>query len=355
MGWNARLVIKRQPGRTVKCIEEVEERNQEEVWDVSVIVPVYNAEKTLRKCLDSVLTQTMKNVQIVIVDDGSSDNSPQIIEEYHSRDPEHITVWHQPGNKGLSEARKQGIALAGAPYIGFVDSDDWVEPEYVETLYTLAKGRHGERVIACCGHWKDSTAASIPCNVEKGPYVFTPQDAFSQILKRRILSMYFCDKLFDIRLLQDLVFPTSSLIGEDFTIVSEVVLRADVILRTDKPLYHYIQAEGSMSKSGYGAIHKRSAENYKKLEEKYCAGYPECAQAMHHYIEIELLSFLVAMSRNQYYDKAMGKTIQSRTRKLLVEFLRDRNVARNYKAAAILTAINWKWFCRSMHWLQLRG
>lgn len=325
------------------------------MWNVTIAIPVYNAEKTLSKCLDSLLAQTMKEVQIVIVDDGSTDHSAQIMEEYGSRDPEKITVWHQEVNKGLSEARKQGIALANASYIGFVDADDWVEPEYVETLYSLVKSQKGKRAIACCGYWQDGAEGRVAVNAGKGQSMFTSQDAFAEILNRRLLSMYFWDKLFDIRLLQNLEFPTCSIIGEDFTIVTEAVLRADVILRSEKPLYHYIQAEGSMSKSGYGAIHKRSAENYKKLEEKYCADYPECARAMHHYIEIELLSFLVAMSRNQCYDKVMGKNIQRRTRKLLVDFLRDRNVARNYKAAAVLTAMNWKLFCRSMRWLQLHG
>ena len=99
---------------------------------VSVIVPVYNIEPYLRKCLDSVLGQTYRNLEILVIDDGSTDASGTICDEYKSSDSR-IRVLHQI-NKGLSEARNSGIDIATGDYILFVDGDDWIESNTVECL-----------------------------------------------------------------------------------------------------------------------------------------------------------------------------------------------------------------------------
>ena len=324
------------------------------MWDVTVIIPVHNAEKTLERCLDSLFAQTMKSFQIVAVNDGSTNQSGAILERYRKQWPDRMIVHHEAG-LGDSAARKNGIAFAAAPYVGFVDADDWVEPNYIETLYNLAASVPGKRVVACCAHWVETAEGRVEKSAGADVQAFSPQDAFMSILQRGNITMYLWDKLFDVRILQHIQFVQDAVIGEDFSYVTQAVLRADSVLCCDTPLYHYVQIGPSLSRSGYGKVHQRSLLHYRRLEEKYCADYPECARAMHNYVEIELLSFLVAMSRNQCYDKVMGKNIQSRTRKLLLEFLRDQNVEGIYKAAALLTAVNWKVFCQGMRLLQLRG
>ena len=97
---------------------------------ISVIVPVYKVEPYLRKCLDSIVNQTYRNLQIILVDDGSPDNCGKICDEYAARD-RRIEVIHQE-NGGISAARNAGLNLADGDYIGWVDSDDWIEPEMYE-------------------------------------------------------------------------------------------------------------------------------------------------------------------------------------------------------------------------------
>lgn len=104
---------------------------------ISVIVPVYNVEKYLRKCIDSILCQTYKNFEIILIDDGSSDNSGKICDEYLNRD-ERISVFHKK-NQGLSEARNTGIKKAKGKYLTFVDSDDFINEEYILNLYDNLK------------------------------------------------------------------------------------------------------------------------------------------------------------------------------------------------------------------------
>lgn len=106
-------------------------------YDVSIVVPAYNTKKYLNKCVDSLLGQTLQNLEIIIVDDGSTDGSSIIVDEYASQH-ERIKVIHQK-NQGLGSARNSGILIARGEYIGFVDSDDWVDPRMFEKLFELSK------------------------------------------------------------------------------------------------------------------------------------------------------------------------------------------------------------------------
>lgn len=104
---------------------------------VSVVVPIYNVEKYLRECVDSILNQTLKDIEIILVDDGSPDNCPAIVDEYAQQD-ERVVAVHQP-NSGYSVAVNKGIELAQGEYIGIIESDDWIEPDMYEKLYANAK------------------------------------------------------------------------------------------------------------------------------------------------------------------------------------------------------------------------
>ena len=104
---------------------------------ISVVIPMYNVEDYLRECLDNIIGQTLKDIEIICVNDGSTDRSSEILEEYTKKD-NRIKVIHKE-NSGLVSARKTGVSLAKGKYIGYVDSDDWIEPEMYMELYTLAE------------------------------------------------------------------------------------------------------------------------------------------------------------------------------------------------------------------------
>lgn len=113
-------------------------------YDISVIVPVYNAEKYLKQCIDSILAQSKDNIEIIIVDDGSTDASPQIIDNY-SANNERIRVIHQE-NMGVGTARANGIDASSGTYIGWVDADDLIKSNMFETLYQLAQNENADYV-----------------------------------------------------------------------------------------------------------------------------------------------------------------------------------------------------------------
>ena len=112
---------------------------------ISIIVPVYNAEKYLNQCIQSILNQTFSDLEVILVDDGSKDNSFEICKEFQKIDSR-IKVLNQE-NKGAGAARNVGLAIAKGEYIGFVDSDDWIEPNMYETLYELINKNHADMAI----------------------------------------------------------------------------------------------------------------------------------------------------------------------------------------------------------------
>lgn len=109
---------------------------------VSVIIPVYNDEKYLKQCVESILTQTYTNLEIILVDDGSTDHTPEICEEYREK-YDQIRVLHKK-NGGVGSSRNAGLALATGEYVLFVDNDDWLEKHHIEELYKLAKENNAD-------------------------------------------------------------------------------------------------------------------------------------------------------------------------------------------------------------------
>lgn len=114
---------------------------------VSVIVPIYNAEKYLEQCLDSIVNQTLKDIEIILIDDGSTDRSADICKKYLSNPR---VTYHHKVNEGLAAARADGISYANGEYIGFVDSDDWIKPEMYEKMYEAAKSNNSDVVFCNC-------------------------------------------------------------------------------------------------------------------------------------------------------------------------------------------------------------
>ena len=126
---------------------------------VSVVMPVYNGEGYLRECLDSVCAQTLRDIEIICVDDGSSDGSLAILDEYAAADPR-IKVIAQP-NSGAAVARNKGIAIAQGEYLSILDSDDWFEPKMLETMVARARAKNAQIVICRCVGFEDGTEKHV--------------------------------------------------------------------------------------------------------------------------------------------------------------------------------------------------
>ena len=135
---------------------------------LSIIVPVYNVEPYLRRCIDSILAQTFTDFELILVDDGSPDNCPAICDEYAEKDPRIVVIHKQNG--GLSDARNAGLDIARGEYIGFVDSDDYIDAEMYEKMYNAAI-MHNSDIVSCAyeridiSKGKRSVSISISDNI----------------------------------------------------------------------------------------------------------------------------------------------------------------------------------------------
>lgn len=211
---------------------------------VSVIVPVYNVEEYLGRCVDSILSQTHRNLEVILVDDGAKDSSGAICDGYAGKD-HRVKVIHKE-NGGLSSARNAGIDIAAGEYLEFVDSDDWIEPDAVESLLTMALTHQVELVVG--GRWDVKAATG---EKKKGLCPLHQEVISGEELVGRIFRWDNCDsaapdKLFHRRLFRDVRFPLG-VVCEDVPIMYKIVLDAGRAAMLDKPIYNYFHRPGSIT------------------------------------------------------------------------------------------------------------
>lgn len=184
---------------------------------VSIVLPVYNCEKYLRECIDSILAQTYNTWELVIIDDGSTDASPNICDEY-ARSETRIKVFHQ-SNSGVSYSRNTGIEASSGQFIVFCDSDDYLEPEYLETLLQTARDHPSYEHIWCCFQ---TVSGSDRENARLNYVLYDPVSFYSikdiMTLHAMWLDASPCNKLYRVEIITQnhLRFPENLSLGEDF-------------------------------------------------------------------------------------------------------------------------------------------
>ncbi|MGG1419041.1 glycosyltransferase family 2 protein [Bacillus subtilis] len=212
---------------------------------VSVVIPVYNGEKYLRECLDSVLGQTLKNIEVLIVDDGSTDSTRNILKCYEAVD-ERVKPIYQ-ANQGPATARNNALKQARGEYVAFIDADDWVDRETYATMYEVARENKADIVFTDMRwEYEDGTKSYTKSYSAKAN---TPLDR--DAIKAEILTDFLYNgsygsvcKLFRKSLIDtyDLAFPAGKFLGEDWLFNMDAFTYCQTAYYIDKPLYHYRQA-----------------------------------------------------------------------------------------------------------------
>lgn len=214
---------------------------------ISVIVPVYNTSMYLSKCVDSIIVQTYQNLEIILVDDGSLDNSGKICDEYAEKDAR-VRVIHKE-NGGLSSARNAGMDIATGDYIAFVDSDDRIAPDTYEKLAAAIGDK--KRAVANCMYVREFDDGELtPSPV---PHTVTEDFSSVQFLEELLLhkgDVSACTKLFPKALLNGLRFPEGEL-NEDFKFMLNLIERIDTVSFVGSVGYYYFVRRDSIT-SKYG-------------------------------------------------------------------------------------------------------
>ena len=244
---------------------------------ISVIVPVYRVEAFLPRCLDSICGQTYRNLEIILVDDGSPDNCGKICDEYGEKDPR-IRVIHKE-NGGLSSARNAGLDAAAGEYIGFVDSDDWIAPEMYETL--LRAIEKWDAQLACCGRYdvREKTGEEKIGLCPKKDECVSGVAFAGKIFRYDGCDSSACDKLYRRELLEGLRYPEGR-VCEDMPVTYRLALKAERAALCPKPMYYYFHRQGSITQTREitdKTFHysQNTAEIYPYIQKNY----PEIAES----------------------------------------------------------------------------
>jgi glycosyltransferase involved in cell wall biosynthesis len=249
---------------------------------ISIIIPVYNVEPYIRKCLDSVISQTYTNLEILLIDDGSIDSSGKICDEYAKKD-NRIKVFHKT-NGGVACARNVGLKNSTGDYLGFVDPDDWIEPNMYEVLYK-ALTENNVHLSATCYTRDTSKDSVIQIGREKIPNrILTQKEMLLYVFRHNYYAGFHsgpCNKLYRADNIKNnsLAFDESLKIVEDLKFITELILSENCKgMLVDKPLYHYLQRQDSLMRS-YSLEKQldrlRCLEETIKLAEK--SGYSDIA------------------------------------------------------------------------------
>lgn len=231
---------------------------------ISVIVPIYNVEKYLARCVDSIVNQTYKNLEIILVDDGSPDLCPQMCDDYAEKESR-IKVVHKK-NGGLSDARNAGMAVATGKYISFIDSDDYVSDDFFECLLDVMNKENSD-IVECSvvKFYEDNRFDEFSDDLSVKTY--DTQDAMSALIAENPFHQHVWNKLYKIELVKDIPYAVGKLNEDEFW-TYQVFGRANKVARLNKTMYYYFQRNSSIMGVGYN-IRRLDALEGKANRQKY--------------------------------------------------------------------------------------
>lgn len=313
---------------------------------LTLAIPVYNMESLLKRCMDTMLAQTCRDYEIILIDDGSTDTSGALCDSYAAAYPGFIRVVHKP-NGGLSSARNAGIDAARGEFIIFPDPDDWVEPEYVEHLQALQQAHDAD--LVCTGYYVATDEGSTPGSGGGAVSVMSAPDAQKALLMPPYLSGFAWNKLYrtDIIRQQGLRFLDDVGVTEDLDFAYRYLAHAKTVchapaLRT----YHYYQRPGAATHSGYSPRKLGSIRTYEKIIADCSGRDPELKAAAEDEICVTAVNLLWAWEMGDRTDKAGRRTLLAHIRRHLSRHLSSKRYGFGRKLQALTAAVSPKLFTR---------
>lgn len=235
---------------------------------ISVIVPVYNVEQYLERCVDSIINQTYTNLEIILVNDGSTDNSGKLCDELAKKD-ERIRVIHKE-NGGLSDARNRGIDESESDLVGFIDSDDYIDSDMYEVLLKNLNDTDADLSMCALYDVYNNTPEAQVTNKET--WKLSSEQAIKMVMEAKILSVTAVNKLYRKSLFTDLKFEVGK-IAEDAFIMIKLLDKCEKIVATNEKKYYYVHRENSITTQKFSTKFLNVIEAYEQnsniISEKY--------------------------------------------------------------------------------------
>ena len=264
---------------------------------VSVIVPVYNVEKYLEKCLDSLVNQTLKDIEIIVVNDGTKDNSQEIIDKYVKKYPKKVKGFIKE-NGGLSSARNYGLKYAKGEYIAFIDSDDYVELDMLEKMYNKAINNNYNIVVCDTIEVDENNGNKV---YKKSNFNYSNNDIKNYIISPPMA----CTRLYKRYIFDEINFE-EGIFYEDLNLIPSLVLKTDNIGFIDEGLYYYLQRSGSIMKQKQ--FNEKLLDIFKVLQKNYHLlnnKYPKEVEYLYitHLLRTTSMRFLDYKDSNKYLER----------------------------------------------------
>ena len=237
---------------------------------ISIIVPVYNVEAYLERCVESILKQTYTNLEILLVNDGSTDKSGELCDKLALRD-HRIRVIHKE-NGGLSDARNRGIDEASSNLIGFIDSDDYIDEDMYETLYRQMVASKAD--LSMCGHYDVYHQIPEKQVAEIKTWELMPEEAIKMVMEAKILSVTAVNKLYKKALFEQLRFRIGK-IAEDAFIMVDLIHQCSKIVATNEKKYYYVHRENSITTQKFSLKFLNVIEAYEQNAKIISENYPD--------------------------------------------------------------------------------
>ncbi|MFS9162658.1 glycosyltransferase family 2 protein [Streptococcus oralis] len=284
---------------------------------ISVIVPVYNVEAYLERCVESILQQTYANFELILINDGSADSSGQIC-DYLASQYENIKVYHIE-NAGVSNARNMGIQLATGAWITFIDSDDFVTQDYLATLASAVEGENIGFVIAPLHHIKNGIVTDLPPHSGKTE-LWSTEETMKELLMTTRTSFFPVAKLFKRDLLADEKFNTHYHLAEDALFLTELLLKTRCsCVFIDKPVYYYDHREGSATTSVNRYVFD-TIEVYKQIIAQVSQAFPNLKYEL---INRECWSYITVYDKIIFTSREEYQKEKAELRNWIVQYRRE--------------------------------
>lgn len=306
---------------------------------ISVVIPIYNVEKYLRRCIDSVIKQTYENLEIILVDDGSQDNCAEICDEYAINDSR-IKVIHKL-NGGLSDARNSGIDIASGKYITFIDSDDYVTKDYIEVLYNALKADMTDLAISSHKVIYENGTVIEKATGEKS--ILSSKEVLERILYDDGIDLSAWAKLYKIELWNDVRYPKGRLF-EDSATTYKLIDKCDKVTIISKATYNYMIRNSSITNVKFSNKKLDLIKSTQEMCTYVKKRYPDLEKATNRRLMYAYLSTLTQLiksnEKNDEVEEYLYYYIEENSKKVLI----DKKVPTRDKLALISTKFGLKFY-----------
>lgn len=305
---------------------------------ISVIVPIYNVGEYVSKCIDSIIRQTYRNIEIILVDDGSTDKSGEICDLYSKKD-KRIVVIHKK-NGGLSDARNAGIDVAKGQFITLVDGDDYIDKDYVSLLYETLSTNSSD--ISVVGH-KIIRASKTIIKCASRSKTYSPKEALKEILYDREIDLSAWGKLYDARLFKKIRFPVGR-IYEDSATTYRLFDTARSITAIPAAKYNYIIRASSITNESFNKRKFELLTSTREMCEYIKNKYPTLEKAANRRMMWAYISTLAQLSNSKDPKRKDINSLMNYIKKHRNNVLADRNISKRDRFSLLLTKLGFRGF-----------